>query len=241
MRRVELIDRDVAADGARLAGRLNDPGITFLQATPATWRLLLEAGWQGQPTLKMLCGGEALPRALADRLLDKGAGLWNVYGPTETTIWSSACRVEAGETAISIGRPIANTQFYVLDKRLRAVPVGVIGELYIGGLGLARGYRHRAALTAERFIPDPFGTTPGGRLYWTGDLARWRADGTLECLGRVDHQVKIRGFRVELGEIEAALARHPGVREAAVAARPDASGEMSLAAYVVVRDGAGGE
>ncbi len=229
--RVELIDREVAADGARLVGRLNDPGITFLQATPATWRLLLEAGWQGQPTLKMLCGGEALPRALADRLLDKGAGLWNVYGPTETTIWSSAWRVEAGETPISIGRPIANTQFYVLDKRLRAVPVGVIGELYIGGLGLARGYRHRAALTAERFIPDPFGTTPGGRLYWTGDLARWRADGTLECLGRVDHQVKIRGFRVELGEIEAALARHPGVREAAVAARPDASGEMSLAAY----------
>ena len=236
--RVELIDRDVAADGARLAGRLNDPGITFLQATPATWRLLLEAGWQGQPALTMLCGGEALPRALADRLLDKGAALWNVYGPTETTIWSSACRVEAGETPISIGRPIANTQFYVLDKRLRAVPVGVIGELYIGGSGLARGYRHRAALTAERFIPDPFGATPGGRLYWTGDLARWRADGTLECLGRVDHQVKIRGFRVELGEIEAALARHPAVREAAVAARPDASGEMSLAAYIVVRDGA---
>ncbi len=238
--RVELIDRDVAADGARLAGRLNDPEITFLQATPATWRLLLEAGWQGQPALTMLCGGEALPRALADRLLDKGAGLWNVYGPTETTIWSSAWRVEAGETPISIGRPIANTQFYVLDKRLRAVPVGVIGELYIGGSGLARGYRHRAALTAERFIPDPFGTTPGGRLYWTGDLARWRADGTLECLGRVDHQVKIRGFRVELGEIEAALARHPAVREAAVVARPDASGEMSLAAYIVVRDGAEG-
>ena len=126
----------------------------------------------------------ASPR-LADRLLDKGAGLWNVYGPTETTIWSSACRVEAGETPISIGRPIANTQFYVLDKRLRAVPVGVIGELYIGGLGLARGYRHRAALTAERFIPDPLGTTPGGRLYWSGDLApgvptgRWNAWGGL--------------------------------------------------------------
>ncbi len=235
--RVELIDRDVAADGARLVGRLNDPGITFLQATPATWRLLLEAGWQGQPALTMLCGGEALPRALADRLLDKGAALWNVYGPTETTIWSSACRVEAGETPISIGRPIANTQFYVLDKRLRAVPVGVIGELYIGGSGLARGYRHRAGLTAARFIPDPFGATPGGRLYWSGDLARWRADGTLECLGRIDHQVKIRGYRVELGEIEAALARHPGVREAAVAARPDASGETGLAAYIVVRDG----
>ena len=204
---------------ARLAGRLNDPGITFLQATPATWRLLLEAGWQGQPALTMLCGGEALPRALADRLLDKGAALWNQYGPTETTIWSSACRVEAGETPIPIGRPIANTQLYVLDKRLRAGARRRVGELYIGGAGLARGYRHRAGLTAERFIPDPFGTTPGGRLYRTGDLARWRADGTLECLGRVDHQVKIRGYRIELGEIEAALARHPAVREAAVAAR----------------------
>ena len=235
--RVELIDRDVAADGARLAGRLDDPGITFLQATPATWRLLLEAGWQGKPTLTMLCGGEALPRALADRLLDKGAALWNLYGPTETTVWSSAWRVEAGETPISIGRPIANTRLYVLDKRLRAVPVGVIGELYIGGAGLARGYRDRPGLTAERFLPDPFGDSPGGRLYRTGDLARWRPDGTLECLGRVDHQVKIRGFRVELGEIEAALARHPAVREAVVAARPDATGEMSLAAYVVPRDG----
>ncbi len=238
--RVELIEREVAIDGARLVERLKNPEITILQATPATWRMLLAAGWRGQPGLQMLCGGEALPRALADGLLDKGAALWNVYGPTETTIWSSACRVEAGEASISIGRPIANTQFYVLDKRLRAVPVGVIGELYIGGLGLARGYRHRAGLTAERFLPDPFATTPGARLYRTGDLARWRGDGTLECLGRVDHQVKIRGFRVELGEIEAALARHPAVREAAVAARADASGELSLAAYIVVREGSDG-
>ena len=184
----------------------------------------------------MLCGGEALPRALADRLIDKGAALWNLYGPTETTVWSSAWRVETGKATISIGSPIANTRFYVLDKRLRAVPVGVIGELYIGGAGLARGYRDRPGLTAERFIPDPFGNPPGGRLYRSGDLARWRSDGTLECLGRVDHQVKIRGFRVELGEIEAVLARHPAVREAVVAAYPDPSGEMSLAAYIVLRD-----
>jgi amino acid adenylation domain-containing protein len=238
--RVELVDREVAVDGGRLVERLQNPEVTYLQATPATWRMLLEAGWQGKPGLKMLCGGEALPRALADRLVDKGAALWNVYGPTETTIWSSACRVEVGEAPISIGRPIANTQFYVLDQRMRAVPVGVIGELYIGGMGLARGYRDRAGLTAERFVPDPFGTTLGGRLYRTGDLARWRGDGALECLGRVDHQVKIRGYRVELGEIEAALARHPGVREAAVAARGDGSGELSLAAYVVVRAGAEG-
>jgi amino acid adenylation domain-containing protein len=234
--RVELIARDVAADGARLAERLDDPGITFMQATPATWRMLLEAGWRGKPGLQMLCGGEAMPRALADRLLDKGAGLWNLYGPTETTVWSSVWRVEPGEAPISIGRPIANTRLYVLDKRLRPVPVGVIGELHIGGAGVARGYCERPGLTAERFIPDPFGTRPGGRLYRSGDLARWRADGTIECLGRVDHQVKIRGFRVELGEIEAALARHAAVRAAAVAARPDGSGEMSLAAYIVLRD-----
>jgi amino acid adenylation domain-containing protein len=236
--RVELCDREIAADGARLADCLNATGITFLQATPATWRLLLAAGWRGQSTLQMLCGGEALPRALADSLLGKGAALWNLYGPTETTVWSSAWRVEAGEAPISIGRPIAGTRLYVLDQRLRAVPAGVIGELYIGGAGLARGYRNRPGLTASRFIPDPFGTPPGGRLYRSGDLARWRADGTLECLGRVDHQVKIRGFRVELGEIEAALARHPAVCEAVVAARTDAIGEMSLAAYVVARSDA---
>jgi amino acid adenylation domain-containing protein len=229
---VELIDRDVAANGARLADRLDDPRITFLQATPATWRMLLEAGWQGKPTLTMLCGGETLPRSLANQLLEKGAALWNVYGPTETTIWSSAWRVEAGEGPISIGRPIAKTRLYVLDKRLRTVPIGVVGELYIAGAGLARGYRDRPGLTAERFVPDPFGAMPGGRLYRSGDLARWWSDGTLECLGRVDHQVKIRGFRVELHEVETALARHPAVREAVVAARPDPSGETSLAAYI---------
>jgi hypothetical protein len=199
--------------------------------------LLLEAGWRGKPKLQMLCGGEALPRALADRLQDKGAALWNLYGPTETTIWSSAWRVEPGEAPISIGRPLSNTRLYVLDKRLRAVPPGVIGELYIGGAGLARGYRNRPGLTAERFIPDPCDTTPGARLYRSGDLARWRPDGTLECLGRVDYQVKVRGFRVELGEIEATLARHPAVRDVVVAARPDPTGEISLAAYIVVRNG----
>ncbi|MGP0067608.1 MAG: amino acid adenylation domain-containing protein [Isosphaeraceae bacterium] len=234
---VELIDREVAADASRLAARLDDPRATFLQATPATWRSLLEAGWRGKPTLTMLCGGEALPRALADRLTDKGSALWNLYGPTETTVWSSAWRVETGHGPISIGRPIANTHLYVLDRRLRAVPVGVTGELYIGGVGLARGYWDRPGLTAERFIPDPFGTEPGGRLYRTGDLARWRTDGTLECLGRIDHQVKIRGFRVELGEVEAALAQHPEVRDVVVDALPDPSEEMRLAAYIVPRGG----
>ncbi len=234
--RVELVGRDVAADGARLLDRLADPAITFLQATPATWRMLLDAGWDGKPGLTLLCGGEAMPRALADRLVDKGKAAWNLYGPTETTIWSSTWRVEPGEGPVSIGRPIGNTQLYVLDKRSRPVPAGVPGELYIGGAGLARGYLRRPALTAERFLPDPFGATPGGRIYRTGDLARWRPDGSLECLGRVDHQVKVRGFRIELGEVEAALAAHPGVREAAVAARVDAAGETGLVGYVVPRD-----
>ncbi|MHB1558888.1 MAG: amino acid adenylation domain-containing protein [Isosphaeraceae bacterium] len=238
--RIELVERDVAGDGKRLIERLEAPDVTFLQATPATWRMLLEAGWSGKPGLTMLCGGEGMPRALADRLLDKGDAAWNLYGPTETTVWSSGWRVEAGEGPISIGRPIAETRFHVLDPRLRPVPLGVTGELYIGGLGLARGYLGRAALTAERFIPDPLGKEPGARLYRTGDLARWRSDGTLECLGRVDHQVKIRGFRVELGEIESALSSHPMVHEAAVAARPDTTGELSLAAYIIPRAEAGG-
>jgi amino acid adenylation domain-containing protein len=233
--RLLLVGREVAADGPRLIDRLNNAGITFLQATPATWRLLLEAGWAGSPSLTMLCGGEALPRELADRLRGMGARLWNMYGPTETTIWSSMAAVEVEEGPVSIGRPIANTQMYVLDAHLRPVPVGVTGELYIGGLGLARGYLGRPGLTAERFLPDPLGPEPGRRLYRTGDLARWRADGSLECLGRVDHQVKIRGFRIELGEVESALLRHPSAREAVAVAREDTPGDKRLVAYVVAR------
>jgi amino acid adenylation domain-containing protein len=235
--RVEIVPRDIAADGARLAERLGRGDVTMLQATPATWRLLLEGGWTGTTGLAILCGGEALPRALADRLVDKGRVVWNLYGPTETTIWSSLAKVEPGDAPITIGRPIAQTQLYVLDARLRPVPVGVTGELYIGGAGVARGYYQKPSLTAERFLPDPFSKAPGARFYRTGDLARWRSDGTLECLGRADHQVKIRGFRVELGEIESALARHPAVREAAVVAREDATGEHALVAYVAARDG----
>ena len=235
--RIELASRDEAADGVRLAVRIAECGVTFLQATPATWRLLLETGWQGNDRLTMLCGGEALPRALADRLLPKGKALWNLYGPTETTIWSSVWRVEAGDGSVLIGKPIAQTQLYVLDARLRPVPVGVAGELYIGGTGLARGYLARPGLTADRFVPDHLGTKPGARMYRTGDLARWHADGTLECLGRVDHQVKIRGFRVELGEVEAALAAHPRVGQVVAVAREDATGEQALVAYLVPRPG----
>jgi amino acid adenylation domain-containing protein len=237
--RVAIASREEATDPARLARRLLRESATFLQATPATWRMLLDSGWEGDQALTMLCGGEAMPRELADRLLTKGRTLWNLYGPTETTIWSSAWEVKAGDGPISIGRPIDATQLYVLDARVRPVPVGLPGDLYIGGDGLARGYLNRPALTAEKFLPDPFSTTPGARIYQTGDLARWLPDGTIECLGRADHQVKVRGYRIEPGEVEAALVKQPSVRAAAVVARPDTTGELMLVAFVVPdQDGA---
>ena len=222
-----------AADGARLAQLLDTAQATLLQATPATWHLLLEAGWTGRTTLRMLCGGEALPRDLAHQLLDKGAALWNMYGPTETTIWSAIDQVTRDADPISIGRPIANTQCYVLDRYQQPVPAGATGELWIGGDGVARGYFGRPELTAEKFIPDPFRPGPETRLYRTGDLARYLPDGRLECLGRTDHQVKIRGFRIELGEIEAVLADHPGVQAAVVIPHDHGAGDTRLLAYVI--------
>jgi thioesterase domain-containing protein/acyl carrier protein len=166
-------------------------------------------------------------------LLSRGASLWNMYGPTETTIWSTVYEVRAGNGPIPIGRPIANTQIYVLDRHLQPVPVGVPGELYIGGDGLARGYLNRPELTAERFIPNPFGDKPDARLYKSGDLARYLPNGDIEYLGRIDHQVKLRGFRIELGEIETALGQHPAVREAVVLAREDIADEKRLVAYII--------
>ena len=234
--RIVLADRETAADGSALARLLASSGATLMQATPATWRMLLESGWRGQRGLRMLCGGEALSRELADRLLDCGDELWNVYGPTETTVWSALDRVTAANE-ISIGRPVDNTEIYVVDRRLQLVPAGVPGELLIGGLGVARGYLARPELTAEKFIPDPFGTRPGGRLYRTGDLARWRRDGRLEVLGRMDNQVKLRGFRIELGEIESVLAEHPAVRQAVVVCREDRPGDKRLVAYVIPQPG----
>ena len=233
--RLVIVSREVASDGQQLLEQLIQTGATVMQATPATWQLLLAAGWQEAHGLKILCGGQALPPALAQQLLERGAGLWNLYGPTETTIWSTIYQVEAVEGSAPIGRPIANTELYILDARLQPVPIGVTGDLYLGGHGLARGYLNRPDLTAERFIPHPFSQTSNARLYKTGDLARYRADGNLEFLGRVDHQVKIRGFRIELGEIEATLSQHPAIREAAALAwaterTPD---DQRLAAYVV--------
>jgi amino acid adenylation domain-containing protein len=229
---VVIGDRDSVADPAKLMGLFADAGATIVQATPATWRMLLEGGWQRAEGLRVLCGGEALPADLAARLVGTGASVWNVYGPTETTIWSTVHRVEAGRGPVPVGRPIANTRLYVLDPAGEPVPVGVPGELYIGGAGVARGYLNRPELTAEKFVADRFSSGPAARLYRTGDVVRYRADGALEFLGRVDHQVKVRGFRIELGEIESVLAAHAAVAEAVVVAREDRPGDRYLAAYL---------
>jgi len=233
--RIILASRDEAADGRRLLGLIRHWKPTVMQATPATWRMLLDAGWEGTPTLKVLCGGEALPGDLAAQLLPRCGQLWNMYGPTETTIWSSVYAVTSACSTTPIGRPMANTSFYILDSGMQPLPVGVAGELYIGGEGVARGYFRRPELTAQRFVPDPFDHRPGARLYRTGDLARYLPDGNVQYLGRSDFQVKVRGFRIELGEIETVLAQHPAVQQVVVAAREDVPGHKHLVAYVVSR------
>jgi amino acid adenylation domain-containing protein len=235
--RLIFLNRDDVADGFRIIHHLERQNATVLQATPSTWRMLLDAKWAGNPRLKMLCGGEGLPRDLANQLLAKGGELWNMYGPTETTIWSAAGRIESGAGLITIGQPIANTQLHILDPKMRAVPPGVPGELHIGGLGLARGYRNRPELTAEKFVADPLSSEPGARLYKTGDVARSRAGGQIEVQGRMDHQVKIRGYRIELGEIEARLAEHPAIKETVVVAHEVAPGRKQLVAYFVLHAG----
>ena len=209
---VAVASREDAVDGERLLKRLTEDSVTAMQATPSTWRLLLDAGWMGSEKFKILCGGDVLSRDLAEGLREH-CRLWNLYGPTETTIWSVICAVERGERSVPIGRPIANTKIYILDSHLQPVPIGVHGELYIGGDGLARGYLNRPELTAEKFVANPFSDKPGSRLYRTGDVARYLADGTSSFSARIDNQVKIRGHRIELGEIEAMLNQHPAVKE----------------------------
>ena len=234
--RVVIASRETASDGMELAKLLTASGARVMQATPASWKLLRAGGWKGDGRLKMLCGGEALPMELAKELVGTGGELWNMYGPTETTIWSTVARVRGGEERISIGKPIDNTRVYILDGHRQPVPIGVPGELHIGGEGLARGYLNRSELMAEKFIGDPFSDAPGARLYRTGDSARWQADGSIECLGRLDDQVKVRGFRIELGEIEAVLREQSGVKDAVVSARGDQGGEKRLVGYVTAND-----
>jgi amino acid adenylation domain-containing protein len=226
-----IAPREVAADGARLAELLSTSGATVMQATPATWRMLIEAGYHPDTGLKVLCGGETLSAELAAALTDGGAEVWNLYGPTETTVWSAVSRVAAGQAPV-LGRPVANTQLYVLDPHGQPVPAGVPGDIFIGGAGVARGYRHRPELTAERFVSDPFSGGPETRMYQTGDRGMFGADGALQFLGRSDHQLKVRGFRIEPGEIEAALIRHVGVHEVAVVGQHRSDGDVRLVAFV---------
>jgi amino acid adenylation domain-containing protein len=245
---VVIASREEAHDPYPLASAISRSRCTVMQATPATWRTLLLSGWESallhstdnqSIKLRVLCGGEALPRELSSRLLATGAELWNMYGPTETTIWSMVHHVETGtglETGpISVGRPIANTQAYILDAQRQQLPIGVPGELYLGGVGLAKGYRGQPELTADRFIAVE--SAGGARLYRTGDVAVRRADGTIEVLGRKDNQVKVRGNRIELEAVESAILRHPQVAAAAAQAWPEVTGELRLSAYVVIAGG----
>ena len=239
--RVVLASTRAAADADALEQLLEAHDITIMQATPATWRLLLHGGWAGRKSLKVLCGGEALTADLSRKLLERVASVWNMYGPTETTIWSCVRQVDtAGAVRHTepIGGPIDNTRIHILDEHLQPTAAGATGEIYIGGAGVARGYLNRGELTAERFLPEPFSSEPSARMYKTGDLGRWRPDGAIDFLGRTDHQVKIRGYRIELGEIEAQLVRHPDVREAAALARDDGEGEQRLVAYLVPQNAA---
>jgi amino acid adenylation domain-containing protein len=231
---VVIGDALLARDGYRIAATLDARDISVLQATPAGWRLLIESGWSGQASLKMLCGGEALDGVLARELARRGGALWNLYGPTETAIWSAAIKL-GGELltggAIPVGGPIDRTSLLVLDARGRPVPRGIAGELHIGGAGLSPGYHQRPDLTKAAFVEC---TVPGeeeGVLYRTGDQVRYRDDGLLEFLGRLDGQVKLRGFRIELGEIEARLSDHPLVAEAVAMVRDDGTGPR-LVAYL---------
>ncbi len=234
---VVIAGHEITADGVQLATYLSEIDATVMQATPSTWRMLLESGWVGKTTLKILSGGEALSRMLADSLLDGNKELWNLYGPTETTIWSMVHRIEDNNATVPIGRPIMNTEVYILNNSLQPVPIGVKGELFVGGAGVARGYLGRPNLTAQRFICDPFSERPGARLYRTGDLARYQSDGTIEVFGRLDHQVKLRGHRIELGEIEVVLGQLAKVKEAVVvmsdSGAPNDIMGTRLVAYVV--------
>ncbi|MDD6792093.1 MAG: non-ribosomal peptide synthetase, partial [Thermobifida fusca] len=228
---VVLAAPDTVRDPAALADLIAAERPTVMQATPTLWQMLADTAPHALHGLRVLVGGEALPATLAETLAERAVEVTNVYGPTETTIWSTADRVRSG-APVTIGVPMANTRVYVLDAGLRLVPPGVAGELYIAGEGVAWGYHGRFDLTAQRFVADPYGP-PGSRMYRTGDVVRWRSDGRLDFLGRADFQVKIRGFRVELGEIETALARIDGISQAVVVARNDSGNHQRLVAYLV--------
>jgi amino acid adenylation domain-containing protein len=237
--RVVIATRQEATDGRRISVLLDEYAVTTMQATPATWQMLLDSGWNGKHDLRVFCGGEMLGRELAEELLPRTRAVWNLYGPTETTIWSTVDKVSAGGGTVSIGRPIANTTVYILDGNHRALPPGFTGNLYIGGDGLARGYHGLPELTAEQFLEVAL---PNGRrelLYHTGDMARFKTDGKIDFLGRNDSQVKLRGYRIELEDIETHLMSHAYVKQAVVIKRDDLHSE-ALVAYIILRDGCEG-
>jgi amino acid adenylation domain-containing protein len=236
--RMIMIERETAVHGDLLQDVIHREGVTFLQCTPAFWKLLVDSGWQGKADLQAVCGGEAMPKDLARKLFPRVGCLWNMYGPTETTIWSTGYKFTGPDDPILIGRPLANTQAYILDEQLAPTPIGVPGELYLGGDGLADGYLRNPALTAARFVDDPFTKRPeGSRLYKTGDLARYRSDGSIECLGRNDDQIKLRGYRIEPEEIRAALTRSPAIRDAVAVLNTSPTGDSRIVAYLISRNG----
>ena len=239
--KVVIADQSSVTDGSKLLSQIRQHQVTVVQATPSTWRMLLDSGWRERLPIRALSGGEAFPRDLLKPMLECCNEVWNMYGPTETTVWSSLHRVESNDYPVPIGRPIANTQMYVLDSQLKEVPVGVAGELYIAGAGVSTGYWNRKDLTQSRFIENPFfnpfAEYVSNRLYRTGDLARWRSDGNLEFLQRNDKQVKVRGHRIELEEIEYRLTEHPGIRQSVVIVREDQTGDARLVAYFVTQSG----
>jgi len=223
-----IADTESAKDGRVLLDMIEGQNISMMQATPSTWRMMIEAGWEKKLSLKILCGGEALPKDLADKLIARSSSLWNMYGPTETTIWSAVKQISASDESITIGRPIDNTQLFILDDYLKPLPEGSVGEIYIGGDGVARGYLNRPDLTNERFADNPFHDFAGKKIYRTGDLGKFVDGGEVQCLGRIDHQVKIHGYRIELEEIEQALIKQAGIKETVVVANQE-----RLAAYIV--------
>lgn len=229
-----VVSRATSQDPHLLSSLISNAGVTFAQATPTTWRMLLDANWPGSPQLKVLCGGEAMPPDLADSLSRRCGSVWNVYGPTEITVWATAHQVSR-EHPLSIGTPIGNTQVYIVDAQQQPVPIGVAGELWIGGAGVARGYRNRIELTAEKFVANPFSASRDARVYRTGDLCRFLPSGSIEYLGRIDSQVKLRGHRIELSEIETALLSSSLLKEATVALREDSPGHQMLVAYAVAK------
>ncbi|MHA4812687.1 AMP-binding protein, partial [Flavitalea flava] len=230
-----LSSRETAQDGSLLLRAVEQHRPTHMQATPSGWEVLLSGGWANKEGVKLLVGGESLKEELKDRLTALGAA-WNLYGPTETTIWSTLKRLQA-QGSVTLGRPIANTQIYIRDMAGELQPVGVGGELWIGGKGVARGYLNRPELTAARFEADPLGDQPGSRVYRTGDLGRWLPDGEIEYQGRIDDQVKVRGHRIEPGEIERVLEQSGLVGQAVVVAKADVQGEVGLIGYVVGKSG----